>query len=97
MMHSMMVISILNAILKNQFAEIVVGLNVIIKMIVGVFFLLIFFSLGSALYYLVHDNSDSDRVIKALTWRIGLSILLFVLLFIAFAFGWIHPHPIGGR
>lgn len=69
----------------------------IIKVIVGLLFLFIFFSLGSALYYLVKDNADSDRVVKALTWRIGLSILLFIFLFIAFAFGWIHPHPIGGR
>lgn len=69
----------------------------IIKVIVGILFLAIFFSLGSALYYLVHDKPESERTVKALTWRIGLSILLFVILFVAFTFGWIHPHPVGGQ
>ncbi len=65
------------------------------KAIVILLFLCILFALGSALYYLVHgEKEDSDRIVKALTWRIGLSILLFVLLFVAFALGWIHPHPI---
>lgn len=66
----------------------------IIKVILGAIFILIFFSLGSALYYLVQDKGDSDRIVKALTWRIGLSILLFIILIIAFALGWIKPHPI---
>lgn len=70
--------------------------TIVIKLIVVVLFLAIFFSLGSALYYLIQDNTRSDKVIKALTWRIGLSMLLFALLFVAFALGLIHPHGIGG-
>ena len=71
------------------------GASMIIKAIIILMLLFIFFSLGSALYFLVHDKSNSDRVVKALTWRIGLSLVLFVLLFIAFALGWISPHSIG--
>lgn len=64
----------------------------IVKGLILLLLLLVFFSLGSALYYLVHDKGDSNRAVKALTWRIGLSLLLFVLLLIAFALGWIKPN-----
>lgn len=66
----------------------------LIKSIIILLFFFIFFSLGSALYFLIHDKSGSDRIVKALTWRIGLSILLFTILLLAFALGWITPHPI---
>jgi hypothetical protein len=73
----------------------IVNLAVIfIKVIIVMFFLLILFSLGSALYFLVRDKGDSTRIVKALTWRIGLSVAVFVLLMIAFWFGWISPHSI---
>lgn len=67
-------------------------MTLIIKAIVIVLFIFILISLGSALYFLVHDKNRSDRIVKALTWRIALSIFLFILLFVAFAFGWITPH-----
>lgn len=66
----------------------------IIKAILILLLVFILFALGSALYYLVHDKADSDRVVKALTWRIGLSLLLFVILIVAFAMGWITPHVV---
>ncbi|OGT58311.1 MAG: hypothetical protein A3F43_05125 [Gammaproteobacteria bacterium RIFCSPHIGHO2_12_FULL_42_10] len=64
------------------------------KLVVILLFLFIFYSLGSALYFLVRDRGDSTRIVKALTWRIGLSIALFVFLMIAFAVGWIKPHSL---
>jgi succinate dehydrogenase/fumarate reductase cytochrome b subunit len=63
----------------------------IVKGFIIVLLLVIFFSLASGLYFLIHDQGKTDRIVKALTWRIGLSLLLFVLLFIAFALGWITP------
>jgi hypothetical protein len=69
-------------------------MTLFIKAIVVLLLLFIFFSLGSALYFLVSDKGRSTRSVKALTWRIGLSIVLFVLVLIAFAFGWITPHSI---
>lgn len=65
------------------------------KIIISILFLFIFYALGSALYFLVRDKGDSDRIVKALSWRIGLSILVFVLLIIAYNLGWITPHGIG--
>ena len=67
-----------------------------IKIIIVLFLISILFSLGSALYFLVKDKGDSERIVKALTWRIALSLILFILLFVAFAFGWIHPHGVIG-
>ncbi len=64
----------------------------LVKAIIVLFLLVIFISLGGALYYLVSDQGKTERTVKALTWRIGLSLLLFILLFIAFALGWIKPH-----
>ncbi|MEW5892193.1 MAG: twin transmembrane helix small protein [Pseudomonadota bacterium] len=53
--------------------------------------LLIVFSLASALVYLVKDKGGSSRTVKALTWRIGLSFTLFLLLMIAGYTGLITP------
>lgn len=65
------------------------------KLVVIVFLLVIFGSLGSALWFLLHDKNRSPRTIKALTTRIGLSLALFGLLFLALAAGWIKPHGLG--
>jgi hypothetical protein len=68
----------------------------LVKAIIILFLLIILYSLGSALFFLVRvKRNDSTQVAKALTWRIGLSMLLFILLFIAFSLGWIAPHGIG--
>ena len=65
----------------------------LVKVIIVFFLLLILYSLGSALFYLVKGRDDI-RVVQALTWRIGLSIFLFILLFLAYYFGLIKPHQI---
>ncbi len=64
------------------------------KIIILVFLAIILYTLGSGLYYLVRNKDRSTEVIKALTWRIGLSLLLFILLFVAYYFGLVTPHPI---
>ncbi|MBX3708308.1 MAG: twin transmembrane helix small protein [Gammaproteobacteria bacterium] len=69
-------------------------MTLITKVILILLLGFIFFSLGSALYYLVRDKDNSTRAVKALTWRIGLSLLLFVILMVAFAMGWIVPHQV---
>jgi len=46
-------------------------------------------SLFSALLFLLKDKRGSDRTVKALTMRIGLSIFLFVVLIIAAHFGYV--------
>jgi cytochrome bd-type quinol oxidase subunit 2 len=63
------------------------------KLVVLVIFLGIVASLGSALFHLVTDRKGETRnMVRALTWRIGLSVALFILLFVAYAAGWVQPH-----
>ncbi len=50
------------------------------RIIVILFILVILASLGSALYYMVKDRGTTQRTAKALTIRIALSIVLFLLL-----------------
>ena len=54
-----------------------------------VFIIFILASLASALYYLIKDKGQSDRVVKMLTIRIALSLTLFILLMGGFYFGFI--------
>ncbi|MEQ1882302.1 MAG: twin transmembrane helix small protein [Burkholderiales bacterium] len=57
------------------------------RYLVIAFLIFIVFSLGSALFYLVRDKGRSDRTVKALTVRVGLSVVLFVLLILGYHFG----------
>ena len=50
------------------------------RIVVILFILVILASLGSALYYMVKDRGATQRTAKALTIRIALSIVLFLLL-----------------
>lgn len=62
------------------------------KTIIIAVMLIIFGALISSLIFLVRDKGKTERTVKALTWRIGLSLSLFVFLFLAFKFHWIAPH-----
>ena len=48
-------------------------------------------SLGMALYHLSSGKGDSEKMMRALTVRISLSIVLFLLLMLAWRMGWITP------
>ena len=62
------------------------------KYLVVAMLLLILISLGKALYHLTSSKpEDSSKMVKALAWRIGLSVALFVLLLVAYYCGWITP------
>ena len=58
----------------------------------------ILFSLFQGMYYLAKDDGarDSTRVVRALTIRLVLSLILFVMLMAGYYFGFIEPHGIGG-
>lgn len=49
-------------------------------------------SLGSALFHLTKSQGDSQKMVRALTWRIALSVALFVLLMLGWFAGLITPH-----
>jgi Na+-driven multidrug efflux pump len=55
-------------------------------------FALIVVSLGSALFYVYRDRSDSTRAVKALALRVGLSIALFLFLMGGYYFGFFKQH-----
>tara|TARA_R110002049_G_scaffold9975_5_gene49706 strand:- start:1861 stop:2055 length:195 start_codon:yes stop_codon:yes gene_type:complete len=57
------------------------------KFVVILFLLLIVASLGSALFFLMRDKGGGTRTVKALTLRVGLSLVLFLMLMGGFASG----------
>jgi len=44
-------------------------------------------SLFSGLFFLYRDKGNGDRVLRALTLRISLSVLIFAALLLAYRFG----------
>ena len=58
-------------------------------------FVAILASLGSALFFMLRDGHDgrpkTSNMARALAFRIGFSILLFVCMLLAWKFGWILP------
>ena len=65
-----------------------------IKTLIVIVFLAIIVSLGTGLFALAGDKSKPKRLINSLTVRIALSVLLFVLLIIAYMNGLIQPHGV---
>ena len=57
--------------------------------------LVVIFSLGQALYFMMTDKDDDKRTVWALTRRIGLSLLLIAMVVLGIWMGWLHPHGIG--
>ncbi len=64
----------------------------LIKLVVVIALVLILGSLFSALFYLLKDKGQGERTVKALTMRIALSILLFILLLIGYQMKLIGHH-----
>ena len=62
-----------------------------IKILIIVFLITILYSLGSALIFLVKDHGEGDRTVKRLTWRIALSLVLFIFVWVAYQQGWVEP------
>ena len=51
-------------------------------------------TLGSALFQFARGGGDSGKFLRSLTWRVGLSVGLFLLLMLAWRMGYIHPHAL---
>jgi hypothetical protein len=58
-------------------------------------FLTIIASLGSALFFMMRDGQDgrpkTNNMARALAFRVGFSVLLFVCILLAWKFGYIQP------
>ena len=69
------------------------------KILVAIAFLAILVSLGSALMYMMRGNSPpvdgqapkKGNMATALAFRVGLSIVLFICVLLAWKMGWIQP------
>ena len=61
-------------------------------LVVIAFLILILWNLGAGLYYMLVDKGRTKRTVKSLTWRIGLSIGLILLVILGIATGVIEPH-----
>ncbi|GGA82886.1 membrane protein [Arenimonas soli] len=59
------------------------------------FFIFILWNLGAGLYYMMVDKGRSKRTVNSLSWRIGLSVAMIVLVIIGIATGLVEPHGIG--
>lgn len=66
------------------------------KILIVFVLLLIIASLGTALVYLLKDRNRSPRTVKALTFRIVMSIGLFLLLLLGYRVGLLQPHGLQG-
>lgn len=64
------------------------------KLIIFAFLAAILWSLGSSFYFLMKDRGEGDRTVRRLTWRVGLSLLLVISLWVGYQFGWIEPQGV---
>jgi len=67
----------------------------LVKLVIVAFLVYIVYSLGLGCYYMLTDQSKSERTVRALTKRIGFSILMIVLIMLGIWGGVIKPHGIG--
>ena len=55
----------------------------LVKLIIIILLLAIVVSLFSGLFFLVKDDGSKKRLVNALTWRIGLSLVAIAVIIIA--------------
>lgn len=65
-------------------------------MVAAIFFVAILASLGVALVALFRGGRNSQTLLRALTVRVSLSVLFFLLLLLGWYLGVIEPHGLGG-
>lgn len=62
-----------------------------VKIIIAILFLFILGSLASAMVHLMRSNGTSNGTVRALTYRIVLSLIAFLFLIASAKLGWIEP------
>ena len=70
------------------------------KIVIVILLLAMIASLGMGLFHLLktpNERDSGDKVIKSLTWRIAIWVVLFAFIFLSLKMGWIKPsnsvHP----
>jgi NADH:ubiquinone oxidoreductase subunit 6 (subunit J) len=64
------------------------------KTLIVLLLLAVVVTLFFSMTYMIKDDSQSRRTVRALTVRIGLSVTIIVVLFISMKMGWIQPHGV---
>lgn len=65
------------------------------KILAIIILIVIVVTLGSAGWKAMkHSEPGSRRIVRALTWRVLLSITLFLVLMLGAHWGWWHPHAL---
>jgi hypothetical protein len=64
------------------------------KLLIIAVLIVIIWNLGAGLYYMMVDKGSSDRMVKSLSWRIGISVALILMVALGIYTGWIKPHGI---
>ena len=65
-------------------------------MVAVIFVVAILASLGLALFALFRRGDNSQLLLRALTIRVSLSVLFFLLLLLGWYLGLLKPHGLGG-
>jgi putative copper export protein len=64
------------------------------KLLIVAVFVAVLWNLGAALYYMMSDKGQTNRTVRSLTWRIGLSVGLILLVIVGIVTGFIEPHGV---
>lgn len=65
-----------------------------VKLIVMILLVAAVVSLFRALWSLVREESGSRRTMRALAWRVGFSVAVFLFLLLSMYMGWVTPHDV---
>jgi branched-subunit amino acid transport protein AzlD len=63
-----------------------------IKILIVIAMLAVLFSLFRSLFFLTTQKEGSKKMVNNLRWRIGMSLLLFILIVVGIYTGVIEPH-----
>ena len=66
------------------------------KLLIIAVLVVIVWNLGAGLYYMMVDKGTTNRTVRALSWRVGLSVGLVLLVVLGIWTGVIKPHSMGG-
>ena len=66
------------------------------KLIIVAFLIVILYNLGAGLYYMLVDKGTTKRTVNSLSWRIGLSVALILLVILGIWTGVLQPHGVQG-
>ena len=61
------------------------------KILIAILLIVMLGSLASAFWYMYKDRGKGTRTVKALTFRISIWIVLFLLIVVGIYTGWITP------